>query len=130
MHPKAYFLRTAFSEFAQNGCCRNLACPVVLGNASGSFGAYGSLQQYMVEILEHITEKPFILQKFIKASIGCDKRLEVVGGKLLLQWKEQTKMICPFYVQTAEREALRVPTENEIRLAVKACEELGLYFGG
>ena len=126
--PKTYF-KADFSEFAQMAV-EKLGLPVVFKECFGSFGEQVFLCNSIDEILEHITEKPFILQKFIKASIGYDKRLEVVGGKVADAMERTNENDFRSNITNGGTMKPCVPTENEIRLAVKACEELGLHFGG
>lgn len=126
--PKTYF-KADFSEFAERAVER-LGLPVVFKECFGSFGEQVFLCSSVEEVLEHITEKPFLLQKFIKESSGRDKRLEVVGGTVVAAMERINEN--DFRSNITNGGAMRpcVATEHEIRIATEACRTLGLHFGG
>lgn len=126
--PKTYF-KADFSEFAQRAA-QKLGLPVVFKECFGSFGEQVFLCNSIEEISEHITEKPFLLQKFIEASSGHDKRLEVVGGRVVAAMERINKNDFRSNITNGGSMKPCVPTESEIQLAVTACEKLGLDFGG
>lgn len=126
--PKTYF-KADFTEFAERAA-QKLGLPVVFKECFGSFGEQVFLCNSAEEISEHITERPFILQKFIKSSSGHDKRLEVVGGRVVAAMERTNKNDFRSNVTNGGEMKSCVPSEDEIRLAVTACEKLGLAFGG
>ncbi|MDE5996240.1 MAG: RimK family alpha-L-glutamate ligase [Eubacterium sp.] len=126
--PKTYF-KADFSEFAEKAV-QKLGLPVVFKECFGSFGEQVFLCNSMEEILEHITEKPFILQKFIGSSSGHDKRLEIVGGSVVAAMERTNENDFRSNITNGGSMKPCVPTEREIKLAETACEKLGLHFGG
>ncbi|MDE6413587.1 MAG: RimK family alpha-L-glutamate ligase [Eubacterium sp.] len=126
--PKTYF-KSDFSEFAEKAAAE-LGLPVVFKECFGSFGEQVYLCNSVEEILNHITEKPFILQEFIKASSGHDKRLEVVGGKVVAAMERTNENDFRSNITNGGSMKPCNPTESEIKLAVTACKALGLHFGG
>ncbi len=78
--PKTYFEGSNFSPFI-DGAIEHLGLPLVFKECYGSFGAQVFLCHSKEEIERHITARPFLLQKFCKASAGHDMRIEVIGGR-------------------------------------------------
>ena len=78
--PITYFEDCNFSPFI-DGAIEHLGLPLVFKECYGSFGAQVFLCHSKEEIERHITARPFLLQKFCKASAGHDKRIEVIGGR-------------------------------------------------
>lgn len=126
--PKTYF-KADFSEFAENAA-EKLGLPIVFKESFGSFGKQVFLCTTIDEIISHITEKPFILQEFIKESAGHDKRIEIVGGKVIAAMERYNA--CDFRSNITNGGKMKpcIPSERECETAVKACEALGLHFGG
>lgn len=74
-----------------NGAVDILGLPLVFKECFGSFGEQVWLCKSKQEIISHITEKPFILQKFIENSAGHDIRIEVVGGRVAAAVRRENK---------------------------------------
>lgn len=126
--PKTYF-KADFSEFTKKAA-QKLGLPVVFKECFGSFGEQVFLCNSIEEISAHITEKPFLLQKFMEASSGHDKRLEVVGGSVVAAMERTNEHDFRSNITNGGSMKPCIPTESEIQLAVTACEKLGLDFGG
>ena len=80
--------------------------------------------------MQHITERPFILQKFIAGSAGRDIRIEVVGGKVAAAVRRENQNDFRANVTNGGRMEPYTPSEEEEQTALTACESLGLTFGG
>lgn len=126
--PKCYF-KSDMTDFVDRAV-EILGLPLVFKECFGSFGAQVHLCNSKEEILSHITEKPFILQKFIKESTGRDKRLEIVDGKCVSAVFRENKNDFRSNVTNGGKMTVCTPDEKEIKTAVIACEKLGLTFGG
>lgn len=126
--PKTYF-DADMSEFVEYAV-DELGLPLVFKECFGSFGEQVYLCHNADEIKAHITAKPFILQEFIASSAGSDARLEVVGGKVVEAVKRHNSNDFRSNVTNGGSMEKYTPTDAEIATAIKACEVLGLNFGG
>lgn len=126
--PKCYF-PSDMSEFVDKAV-EILGLPLVFKGCFGSFGAQVFLCNSRQEILNRVTERPFILQQFVSDSRGTDIRIEVVGGKWVSAVKRENKNDFRSNVTNGGTMTAYTPTEKEISLAITACEKLGLTFGG
>lgn len=126
--PKTYF-KADFSEFVDRAA-EKLGLPLVFKECFGSFGEQVFLCKTKEEILQHITERPFILQKFIAGSAGRDIRIEVVGGKVAAAVRRENQNDFRANVTNGGRMKPYTPNEEEEQIALTACESLGLTFGG
>ncbi|MGN1329059.1 MAG: RimK family alpha-L-glutamate ligase [Eubacterium sp.] len=126
--PKCYF-KSDMTEFVDRAV-EILGLPLVFKECFGSFGAQVYLCNSQADILSKITEKPFILQKFIKESSGKDKRLEIVDGRCVSAVMRENKNDFRSNVTNGGKMTACTPSDKEIQTAVKACEKLGLTFGG
>ncbi|MCH5316557.1 MAG: RimK family alpha-L-glutamate ligase [Eubacterium sp.] len=126
--PKTYF-KADFTEFVDNAI-EILGFPLVFKECFGSFGEQVFLCNTKDEIISHITERPFILQEFIASSAGRDKRIEVVGGRVVAAMERFNVNDFRSNVTNGGKMKPCVPTQAECDIAVAACEKLGLTFGG
>lgn len=126
--PKCYF-KSDMSEFAKKAI-EILGLPLVFKECFGSFGEQVFLCDSLEDILSHISERPFVLQKFVCESCGEDKRLEIVGNKCVACVKRKNNNDFRSNVTNGGEMTPCEPTENEIKIALKACQKLGLTFGG
>ena len=126
--PKTYF-KADFSKFV-DGAVEALGLPLVYKDCFGSFGEQVFLCRSREDILSHITEKPFVLQEFIAASAGHDIRIEVVGGRIAGAVRRENKNDFRANVTNGGTMTPYTPTAQEADIAVAACRELGLTFGG
>jgi RimK family alpha-L-glutamate ligase len=106
-----------------------LGLPLVFKDCYGSFGEQVFLCNSFDEIMGHIGEKPFLLQEYVEAN-GTDIRLEIVDGKCVSAMKRQNKNDFRSNITNGGTAFAHTPTNAEIELAVKACNALGLTFGG
>lgn len=126
--PKCYF-EVDLDEFV-NKAIEILGFPMVFKECFGSYGFQVYLCNTPTDIFAHITDKPFILQEFIAESSGCDKRLEVVDSKVVACARRVNKSDFRSNVTNGGKMEMCTPSEYEIGTAIKACETLGLTFGG
>ena len=126
--PKTYF-NADMSGFVDTAIER-LGLPVVFKECFGSFGEQVFLCKTREDIISHISEKPFILQEFIKDSAGSDTRIEIVGGKFVSAVKRTNPDDFRSNVTNGGTMTPVVPDSKTIETALKACEVLGLTFGG
>lgn len=126
--PKCYF-KSDMSEFVEKAV-EILSLPLVFKESFGSFGAQVFLCKTKDDIYSHISEKPFILQKFISESKGHDKRIEIIDGKFICAAERENKNDFRSNVTNGGTMTPCTPTSDEIKTAIKACEALGLTFGG
>ena len=71
-----------------------------------------------------------ILQKFIKESKGTDKRIEIIGGEYICAARRENKNDFRSNVTNGGTMTPCTPSKTEIETAIKACNTLGLTFGG
>lgn len=126
--PKCYFCvdMGAFVDSA----IEILGLPLVFKECFGSFGEQVHLCKDRDEIMAQISERPFILQEFIKESAGTDVRLEIVDGKCVSAAKRENKNDFRSNVTNGGTMYAYSPTKEEIDIASAACNALGLTFGG
>lgn len=126
--PKTYF-DVDMSEFVDNAIAC-LGLPLVFKECFGSFGEQVYLCKTREDVMSHITAKPFILQEFISDSVGSDTRIEIVGGKFVSAVKRNNPADFRSNVTNGGTMTPVVPDNEMIETALKACEVLGLTFGG
>lgn len=126
--PKAFF-KADMSEFVERAI-DILGLPLVFKECFGSFGQQVWLCSTAEEINSHISERPFILQKFISESSGSDKRLEVVGGQVVSAVRRVNRNDFRSNVTNGGTMSRCTPSADDISTAIRACEILGLDFGG
>ncbi len=126
--PKCYF-EVDMTEFVEKAV-DILGFPMVFKECFGSFGFQVYLCNTPADIYSHITDRPFILQKFISESSGCDKRIEVVDAQAVSAARRVNKEDFRSNVTNGGSMTPCTPSKHEIDTAIKACEVLGLTFGG
>lgn len=126
--PKTYF-DVDMSEFVDNAIAC-LGLPLVFKECFGSFGEQVYLCKTREDVMSHITAKPFILQEFISDSAGSDTRIEIVGGRFVSAVKRNNPADFRSNVTNGGTMTPVVPNNKMIETALKACEVLGLTFGG
>ena len=127
--PLSFFDGTDYSRFVKKAV-EKLGLPVVFKECFGSFGEQVYLCDSEEEILSHINGKPFLLQKFIEGSRGEDKRIEVVDGRCVCAMRRVNADDFRSNLTNGGTAVPCEPTDGEKALAIKACEALGLTFGG
>ena len=126
--PKCFF-KSDMSAFVTQAV-EILGLPLVFKESFGSFGEQVHLCHSFEEIINLVSDRPFILQKYISESSGRDMRLEIVGGKCVAAVKRENKNDFRSNVTNGGTMTPYTPTDDEIAVAVKACDTLGLTFGG
>lgn len=126
--PKTYF-DVDMREFVDTAI-EHLGLPLVFKECFGSFGEQVYLCKNREDVMSHITVKPFILQEFIADSAGSDTRIEIVGGKFVSAVKRNNPADFRSNVTNGGTMTPVVPDNEMIETARKACEVLGLTFGG
>lgn len=126
--PKCFF-RSDMTEFVEQAV-DILGLPLVFKECFGSFGQQVYLCSTADEILSRVSERPFLLQKFIEASAGRDKRLEIVDGRCVCAVLRENKNDFRSNVTNGGKMTPCIPTQREEKNALAACERLGLTFGG
>lgn len=110
-----------------------LGLPMVIKEAYGSFGKQVYLAKNfgeVLEIVERIGHKDFLMQQFIKTSKGRDVRVNVVGSKVVATMLRENKTDFRSNVSGGGvPRKTSVPREWE-EAAIKACEAIGLDFAG
>lgn len=123
------FFQSDYKEFVQLAVAQ-LGLPVVFKECFGSFGEQVFLCSTIDDVMSHISTKPFLLQEFVKESYGRDVRLEIVDGKCVAAMRRYNKNDFRSNITNGGSAEPYTPAKDEERLAVKACERLGLTFGG
>lgn len=111
-----------------------LGYPMILKECFGSFGQQVYLvhtKEELIQKVEEICPKPFIFQEFIDSSFAKDVRLQVVGGEVVASMYRYSDT-GDFRANITNGGKMKnyVPTEEEKRLAIQACEAIGLDFAG
>lgn len=106
-----------------------LGMPVVFKECCGSFGEQVHLCRSEDEVLCHIKDKPFLLQEYIDCD-STDVRLEIVDGKCVAAMKRHNDNDFRSNITNGATAIAYTPSNAEIELAIKACDALGLMFGG
>ncbi len=118
------FLTTAESK---------LGFPLVVKECFGSLGE----QVYLAKTREQLhalaygmRHRPFLLQEFIRDAAGEDKRLYVVGDRVVAAMKRVNPSDFRANIAHGGGALAYTPTPDEETLAVCCCRLLGLRFGG
>ena len=120
---------TAFLERAR----KILKLPMVIKEAYGSFGQQVYLAKTygeVLEIVEKIGHKDFLMQKFIATSKGRDVRVNVVGGKVVASMLRVNEHDFRSNVSGGGKPRATTITKAQEEVAIQACRVLGLDFAG
>ncbi len=111
-----------------------LGFPMVIKECFGSFGG----QVYLANTLKEATERiaslagtPFIMQEFIRSSFGRDIRLQVVGDRVvaaMLRYNDAGDFRAN--ITAGGKMKPYMPSDEQTKLALLACQKLGLDFAG
>lgn len=110
-----------------------LGYPMVVKEACGSFGWQVWLAKDRAELVERMNEtspKRTLLQAFIATSKGRDIRINVVGGKAVASMYRYSEIDFRANLSSGGSMKPYTPTPEQEALAIRACELLGLDFGG
>lgn len=111
----------------------NLGFPLVVKEAFGSFGQQVALVKNREELEAWVRQaagRPHLYQQYIAESHGEDLRLNVVGGKVVAAMKRISKTDFRANVTLGGSMEPYKPTKDEVELAVRVSEILGLDFAG
>jgi ribosomal protein S6--L-glutamate ligase/gamma-F420-2:alpha-L-glutamate ligase len=110
-----------------------LNTPFIIKEACGSFGKQVYLANDLAEaenIVKNLNYKEFLMQEFIKTSIGKDVRINVVGGKVVSAILRTNENDFRSNISNGGKGANYTPTKKEADLAIKVTNLLGLDFSG
>ncbi len=110
-----------------------LGYPLVVKECFGSLGGQVYLAHSPEElraIAANMAARPFVLQRFIAASSGTDKRLYVVGGKVVAAMIRKNDTDFRANVGAGGSGTPYTPTSEEEALALKCCDVLGCDIAG
>lgn len=131
--PMTYVEITEPVEPFINAAERQLGFPMVVKECFGSLGE----QVYLAETPERLRElvygmrhSPFLLQEFIRDAAGEDKRLYVVGDRVVAAMKRVNPADFRANIAHGGEALPYTPTPQEEALALHCCRALGLRFGG
>ncbi len=112
---------------------QQLGFPMVVKECFGSLGE----QVYLAETSEQLRQlaygmrhRPFLLQEFIRDAAGEDKRLYVVGDRVVAAMKRINRADFRANIAHGGEALPYTPTPQEEALALRCCRVLGLRFGG
>ena len=121
--------REGFLRYAEE----RLGWPLVVKECFGSLGG----QVYLAEdraqleaLADRMAARPFLLQRYIAASRGQDKRLYVIDGQVVAAMRRRSETDFRANIGNGGRGEAYMPTAEETRLAVRSCERLRLCFAG
>ncbi len=109
-----------------------LGFPMVVKECFGSLGGQVYLVENAGELrarVQAIVPRPFILQQYVQPA-GEDYRLYVVGGRVVAAMKRRSDGDFRANVALGGACEPYTPTEEETWIALRACQLLGLDFGG
>ena len=112
---------------------KTLGFPMVVKEACGSFGWQVWLVNNTDALIDRLNEcspKRVVLQEFIASSRGRDIRINVVGGKAVACMYRYSDTDFRANISAGGSMKKYMPNDRQITVAVKACEALGLDFGG
>lgn len=131
--PMTYVEYTAagdgFLDFGE----RELGFPLVVKECFGSLGEQVYLANDAKELRElagRMKHRPFLLQEYVAESAGCDKRLYVVGNRVVAAMRRRSETDFRANIGLGGEGEAYAPTDEEIALAIHSCKILGLHFGG
>ena len=122
------FFDTDYTEFVEKAG-EVLGFPLVFKECFGSFGEQVHLCNSVADVMKYVSGKPFLLQEYIGCG-GEDARLEVVGDRVVAAMKRRNENDFRSNITNGGVAFEYTPSEDEKALAVTACRELGLTFGG
>lgn len=110
-----------------------LGYPMVIKEAYGSFGAQVYLahtREAAAEVIAELGHKEFLMQEFIKESVGRDIRVNVVGGKVVAAMLRYNEKDFRSNVTNGGKTRRITLTSAQEQAALAACEAVGADFAG
>lgn len=120
---------TPFIEEAE----KVLTYPLIVKECFGSFGKQVFLvndRYELLKVVDTFEKRPFLLQKFVSTSEGRDLRLQVVGKEVVATMYRYNDNDFRANVTNGGLMKNYTPNSEQCEMALKACEILGLDFGG
>lgn len=112
---------------------KQLGFPMVVKECFGSLGGQVYLAGDRTALKERTLSmgaKPFLVQEFIAATAGDDKRLYVVGDRVVAAMHRHSDSDFRANIEHGGEGMAYTPTARECELALAACRALGLDHGG
>ena len=110
-----------------------LGFPLVVKECFGSLGGQVYLARdrgQLCRLADTMGPKPFLLQQFVAASAGEDKRLYVVGGRVAAAMRRRSEMDFRANIGNGGHGESCSPTAEEERLALECAAILGAEIAG
>ncbi len=137
--PKTVFAPLVFGNREESdekfltGLMQILSFPVVVKEASGSFGWQVYLAKDKAELLslrQKLVHQPHLYQQFIKESAGKDARIIVIGGKAVASIVRQNDKDFRANVELGAKVSYRKAEQSFFAMAEKVCKLLDLDYAG
>lgn len=111
----------------------SLGFPFIIKANKGSFGAQVykvNNHQEAIDTIKKIDGNEFIMQEFVKSSVGKDLRLNVVGNKVVATMKRLNEDDFRANITNGGKMEQYNPTQKQQDMALNVCRALGLDFAG
>lgn len=131
--PMTYVDYTAAGDGFLAFGAKELGFPLVVKECFGSLGEQVYLardEQELKTLAGQMKHRPFLLQEFIAESAGTDKRLYVVGDRVVAAMRRRSAGDFRANIGLGGAGEPYTPTDEETALALKSCRLTGLQFGG
>jgi RimK family alpha-L-glutamate ligase len=111
-----------------------IGMPIIIKECFGSFGQQVYFMENHDELVSKVKElerTPLLFQEFIASSFARDIRLQVVGKKVVASmYRYSENGDFRANITNGGKMKKYTPTKNQIELALKVCEIIGLDFAG
>lgn len=131
--PMTYVAYTQAGEAFLQTAEQALGYPLIVKECFGSLGGQVYLAyspQELRTLTATMAARPFVLQRFIRASSGMDRRLYVVGGEVVAAMTRRNDGDFRANVGAGGNGTPYTPTAQEAALATACCEILGVEIAG
>ncbi len=131
--PMTYVSYTEAGEAFLCEAEKALGYPLVVKECFGSLGGQVYLARSPKELrnlVARMAARPFVLQRFIAASSGTDRRLYVVGGEVVAAMTRHNEGDFRANVGAGGSGTPYTPTAEETALALSCCDILGTEIAG
>lgn len=112
---------------------QTLGLPTVVKECFGSFGAQVHLAHSasdIAHILDGMESRPSLCQEFVSTSAGHDVRLQVVGNQVVAAMERVSKEDFRANITNGGVARPWNPTSEQVDVALRTCQALGLDFAG
>ncbi|GAB4073287.1 hypothetical protein GCM10028778_08290 [Barrientosiimonas marina] len=131
--PKAFYNTGADTIDDYQKAVQLLGFPLIVKEAFGSFGEQVHLihnQQELTDTIQQLQGRSFMMQEFIASSYGQDKRLHIVGNKVVAAMRRHSASDFRSNITTGGTMEAYQPTQEEERLAIATAKVIGADFAG